>query len=148
LKIDLTLQLKFGNICRLASRSILIDNGKNNKKASIENDDSFAGVSNLFSSCNYNSTYSLYHSMGWGLKTLEEMYAFEGVLVSVNIFITTLLFLKEHYVKHRISDKVLNWLETLLEKLVFTPLTFQSTILIWIILRKEGIGITNAQRKP
>jgi hypothetical protein len=89
------------------------------------------------------------------LKTVEEMYAFEAVSLSVNLFLITLLLLKGNYIKHSISDKILNtilWVfvvlfvlntignlmaETLFEKLVFTPLTLLSAILIWIILRKD-----------
>lgn len=89
------------------------------------------------------------------LKTLEEMYTLEAVSISVNIFLIAVLVLKGDYVKHRISDKALNlilWLfvalfalntignlmaESLFEKLVFTPLTFLSAILIWAILRKK-----------
>jgi hypothetical protein len=89
------------------------------------------------------------------LKTVEEMYAFEAVSISVNLFLITLLLLKGNYIKHRISDKILNtilWLfvvlfalntignlmaEMLFEKLVFTPLTLLLAILIWTILRKD-----------
>ena len=89
------------------------------------------------------------------LKTLDEMYAFEAVSISINIFLIIILCLKGNYIKHRISDKVLNtilWFfvalftlntignlvaETLFEKLVFTPLTLLSAIMIWIILRKD-----------
>ena len=89
------------------------------------------------------------------LKTVEEMYAFEAVSISVNLFLITILLLKGNYIKHRISGKILNtilWLfvalfalntignlmaETLFEKLVFTPLTLLSAILIWTIIRKD-----------
>ena len=97
------------------------------------------------------------YSIVWAgrLKTPDEMYAFEAVSISINILLVALLFLKGNYIKHRISNKVLNtilWLflllfalntignlmaETLFEKLVFTPLTLLSTILIWIIVRKD-----------
>lgn len=89
------------------------------------------------------------------LKTDNEMYAFEAVSIAINIFLVVLLLLKGKYIKHGISNKVLNlivWLfvalfalntlgnlmaETLFEKLVFTPLTLVSAILLWIIVRKE-----------
>lgn len=89
------------------------------------------------------------------LKTVEEMYAFEAVSISVNLFLIMLLLLKGNYIKHLISDKILNtilWVfvvlfalntignlmaETMFEKLVFTPLTLLSATLIWIILKKD-----------
>ncbi|MES2284762.1 MAG: hypothetical protein V4547_03670 [Bacteroidota bacterium] len=89
------------------------------------------------------------------LKTDDEMYVFEAVSIAINIFLIILLLLKGNYIKHGISNKVLNiilWLfvalfalntignlmaETLFEKLVFTPLTLVSAILLWIIVRKE-----------
>ncbi|MDP1746994.1 MAG: hypothetical protein Q8L90_15575 [Bacteroidota bacterium] len=89
------------------------------------------------------------------LKTDNEMYAFEAISIAINIFLVVLLLLKGKYIKHGISDKVLNiilWLfvalfalntlgnlmaETLFEKLVFTPLTLVSAILLWIIVKKE-----------
>ncbi|MDX2196787.1 MAG: hypothetical protein NW207_10245 [Cytophagales bacterium] len=87
------------------------------------------------------------------LNTTDEMYVFEAVSISVNVFLITILLLKGAYIKHSISDKVLNfilWLfvvlfalntvgnlmaETLLEKIVFTPLTVLSALLIWIIVK-------------
>ncbi len=88
------------------------------------------------------------------LKTVDEMYAFEAVSIAINIFLIALLLLKGNYIKHSISDKILNiilWLfiavfaintlgnlmaETLFEKLIFTPITLLSAILLWIIVRK------------
>ena len=89
------------------------------------------------------------------LKTVEDMYAFEALSISINIFLIAILLLKGNYIKHGISNKALNiilWLfvaifslntignlmaETLFEKIVFTPLTLLSAILIWTILRKD-----------
>lgn len=89
------------------------------------------------------------------LKTVDEMYAFEAASISINIFLVAVLILKGNYVKHRISEKILNvilWIfmglfalntignllaESLFEKVVFTPLTLLSSVLIWIVVRKE-----------
>ncbi len=89
------------------------------------------------------------------LKTIDEMYAFEVASISINVFLVAVLLLKGNYVKHRISDKIFNailWIfvalfalntignllaETLFEKIVFTPLTLVSSVLIWIVVRKE-----------
>lgn len=89
------------------------------------------------------------------LKTVDEMYVFEAVSLSINIFLMGLLFLKGKHIRKGTSNKVLNailWLfvilfalntignlfaETLFEKLVFTPLTFLSALLIGIIVKKE-----------
>lgn len=89
------------------------------------------------------------------LETVDEMYAFEVASISINVFLVAVLLLKGNYVKHRISDKILNailWIfvslfalntignllaESLFEKIVFTPLTLLSSVLIWIVVRKE-----------
>jgi hypothetical protein len=89
------------------------------------------------------------------LKTIDEMYAFEAASISINVFLVAVLLLKGNYVKHRISDKILNAIllifvalfalntignllaESLFEKIVFTPLTLLSSVLIWIVIRKE-----------
>lgn len=89
------------------------------------------------------------------LKTVDEMYVFEAASISINVFLIAVLLLKGNYVKHRISDKILNailWIfvalfalntignllaESLFEKIVFTPLTLVSSLLIWIVVRKE-----------
>lgn len=89
------------------------------------------------------------------LKSVNEMYAFETASIAMNIFIIALLLLKAKHLKRNISSKILDtllWLfvilfavntignlmaETLFEKLVFTPLTLLSSILIWVIVRKD-----------
>ena len=89
------------------------------------------------------------------LKSVDEMYAFEAASIAINIFIIALLFLKAKHIKRNTSNKILDallWLfvilfaantvgnlmaETWFEKLVFTPLTLLSSILIWIIVRKD-----------
>jgi hypothetical protein len=97
------------------------------------------------------------HDIVWAgkLKTVQEMYTFEAVSIAINLFLITLLMLKERSVNSSRADKVLNvflWLfillfaantignlmaKTLFEKLVFTPLTFLFTLLLWRIVKKE-----------
>ncbi|MBL7870815.1 MAG: hypothetical protein JNM78_04320 [Cyclobacteriaceae bacterium] len=97
------------------------------------------------------------HTIVWAgkLKTIDEMYAFEAASISINIFLVAVLLFKGNYMKHRISEKTLNvilWIfmglfafntignllaESLVEKVVFTPLTLLSSVLIWIVVRKE-----------
>lgn len=97
------------------------------------------------------------YSIVWAgrLKTTQEMYQFEAVSLSINLFIIGVLLLKGRYINHSINDKIINtllWLfliifvlntignltaETMFEKIFFTPLTLLSAILLWIILRKE-----------
>jgi hypothetical protein len=89
------------------------------------------------------------------LNTLNEMYAFEAVSIAINLFLLLILALKGNYIKHNIAEKWLNgilWFfvvvfalntvgnlmaETAFEKIVFTPLTLISALLIWIILKKK-----------
>ena len=103
------------------------------------------------------------YNIVWGgrLKSVEEMYAFETVSIFINILLVGLLLWKGKLIRKGTSNKVLNailWIllvlfalntvgnllaETILEKLVFTPLTLLFSILIWIIVRKEkGRNIT------
>lgn len=89
------------------------------------------------------------------LNTVNEMYAFEAASIAINLFLILILALKGHYIKHQIPEKWLNgilWFfvvvfalntignlfaKTVFEKVVFTPLTLISAILIWIILKKK-----------
>jgi hypothetical protein len=89
------------------------------------------------------------------LNTLDEMYVFEAVSIAINLFLLLILALKGNYIKYAFSEKWLNgilWFfvvvfalntignlmaETVVEKVVFTPLTLISAILIWIILKKK-----------
>lgn len=98
------------------------------------------------------------YNIVWGgrLKSVEEMYAFETVSIFINILLVGLLVWKSRLIRKGTSNKVLNailWIllvlfalntvgnllaETILEKIVFTPLTLLFSILIWIIMRKEN----------
>lgn len=89
------------------------------------------------------------------LKSVGEMYVFEIVSILVNILLLTILLLKANFIKHTINDKIINgilWFfvlvfalntvgnllaKSLFEKVVFTPLTFILSLLIWIIIRKD-----------
>ncbi|MDQ3191063.1 MAG: hypothetical protein M3Q58_05665 [Bacteroidota bacterium] len=91
------------------------------------------------------------------LNTVQEMWVFESVSISINILLITLLLLKGNYIKHTLSDKLLNlilWIfvlifslnsignlmsETILEKVIFTPLTLISAFLIWIIVKNKKV---------
>ena len=87
------------------------------------------------------------------LNNNKEMYAFESVSILLTSLLITTLLVKGNYVKLKISNKIINailWIHVLLfslntignltaktffEKAVFTPLTFVSAILIWLIVR-------------
>lgn len=89
------------------------------------------------------------------LKSVSEMYVFEIVSILVNLLLVTVLLLKGTFIKHAINDKIINgilWFfalvfamytignllaKSLFEKSVFTPLTLISSLLIWIIIRKD-----------
>ncbi len=89
------------------------------------------------------------------LKSVNEMYVFEIISILVNVLLITVLLLKGNVIKHKINDKIINgilWFfvfvfalntfgnllaKSLFEKVVFTPITLISALLIWIIIRKD-----------
>lgn len=89
------------------------------------------------------------------LNSVDEMYVFEIISILVNILLITVLLLKGNYIKHTISNKILNgilWFfvlvfalntignlfaKSLFEKAVFTPLTLISALLLYIIVRQD-----------
>jgi hypothetical protein len=89
------------------------------------------------------------------LKTVNEMFVFEIISISINLFLILLLLLKGGFIKNSFSEKLLNsilWVfiilfalntignltaETQFEKIVFTPLTFISAILLWVVVKKN-----------
>lgn len=89
------------------------------------------------------------------LKTVNEMFVFEIISISINLFLILVLILKGRSIKNNSSHKLINgilWVfiilfafntignlmaETLFEKIVFTPLTLLSAILLWIIVKKD-----------
>lgn len=92
------------------------------------------------------------------LNSVQEMYAFEAVSIIINFLLVIVLLLKGEYIKNRLSRRLLNgflWFflivfalntvgnltaETLFERVVFTPLTLLSAVLLWVILRKGKPG--------
>ena len=92
------------------------------------------------------------------LKTKQEMYVFESVSILINSILISTLLIKGNYLKINISHKIINailWIhvvlfslntlgnltaKTLFEKAVFTPLTFVSAILIFIIVKPNKNG--------
>ena len=96
------------------------------------------------------------YEITWGgrLKSDSEMYVFETLSIAINLFLIMILLVKGKFVKEWIPLKVVNaalWVfmvlfglntignvlaETNFEK-SFALVTFTSSILIWIIIRKE-----------
>ncbi|MGV8964490.1 MAG: hypothetical protein ACOH2V_14065 [Candidatus Saccharimonadaceae bacterium] len=96
------------------------------------------------------------YEIAWGgrLKNDAQMYIFEIISILINGVLITVLLLKVNYIKHEISEKIINgilWLfvalfalntignilaKTCFEK-SFAVLTFVSALLIWIILKKK-----------
>lgn len=92
------------------------------------------------------------------LKTKQEMYVFESVSILINSILISTLLIKGNYLKINISHKIINailWIhvvlfslntlgnltaKTMFEKAVFTPLTFVSAILIFIIVKPNKNG--------
>lgn len=97
------------------------------------------------------------YSIVWAgkLNTVEEMYQFETVSIAINSLLIVLLIIKQQQLKKGITNlavQIFLWLfiilfalntignlmaETLFEKIVFTPLTLLSSILLYIIIRKS-----------
>jgi VIT1/CCC1 family predicted Fe2+/Mn2+ transporter len=42
------------------------------------------------------------------LKTVDEMYVFEAISISINLFLIITLLQKGNYIKRRFTDKILN----------------------------------------
>jgi len=96
------------------------------------------------------------YEITWGgrLTNDSEMYVFESISIIINLFLFSILLIKGKYLREFISMKIVNitlWIFfvlfglntignilaiTNLEKF-FTLLTLASSILIWIILRKD-----------
>lgn len=96
------------------------------------------------------------YNITWGgrLKNDSEMYVFEIISLSINLFLFLLLLIKGNYIKAFISMNAVNvilWIfvvlfslntignflaETNFEKF-FAIFTLSSAILIWITLRKD-----------
>lgn len=97
------------------------------------------------------------HTIVWAGKfsTFEEARLFEVISILVNVALLVLLLVKGYHLRTNRVVKVVDvmlWVfvvlfaintignifaVTLAEKLLFTPLTFISAVLIWIIVRKK-----------
>lgn len=96
------------------------------------------------------------YEITWGgrLKNHSEMYVFESISIIVNLFLFSILLVKGKYLREFVPMKIVNltlWVFLVLFGLntvgnilaktnferFFTLLTLASTILIWIILRKD-----------
>ena len=94
------------------------------------------------------------YTIAWGgrLRNDSEMYVFEFISISVNLFLSFVLLMKSHYLKFYFKEKIVNftlWFffglfvlntignlfaKTTFEKF-FSNLTLLSAILIWRVLK-------------
>jgi len=100
------------------------------------------------------------YQVAWGgrLETKSQMYSFETVSIIVNLIIITVILIKGGYIKTKISARIINillWILTaifvlntignifsnnFLEMIIFTPLTFISSILCYrMAIEKKDI---------
>lgn len=97
------------------------------------------------------------YTIVWGgrLKSTSEMYVFELVSIFINSILFTTLLIKGEILKVRIPIKIIHFIlwffvfifllntlgnivaKDILERLIFTPLTFISAILLIIILKTK-----------
>ena len=93
----------------------------------------------------------------WGgkLNSVEEMYGFELISITINLLILIVVCLKGQFIRNSISTKVINsflWLffvifslntignlfaESNIEKIIFTPITLILSISFWLILNPK-----------
>jgi len=99
------------------------------------------------------------YQVAWGgrLETKSQMYVFEAISIAVNSIIISVILIKDGYIQTKISTQTINillWILTaifilntignllsnnFLEIIIFTPLTFVSTILCYrMAIEKEG----------
>jgi len=90
------------------------------------------------------------------LKTVQEMYSFEIISISINVFLLWIILQKANYAKRIISDRILNvilWIFVILfavntvgnlfskssiELILGSALTFVSSFLCLLIVRTTG----------
>lgn len=97
------------------------------------------------------------YNIAWGgrLKTDEQMFAFEGLSILINMILVFILLEKGKYINYSIKEKTLDiilWIfmvlfivnsvanlfaQTNLEKL-FAVLTLASAFFIWVIIREKA----------
>lgn len=88
------------------------------------------------------------------IDSLTEMRIFEIISITINVFLITTLFFKRENIKNNVANKVVNtiiWVfvflfalntignlfaKSRIEQILGTTVTFISTVLCWIIVRK------------
>jgi hypothetical protein len=88
------------------------------------------------------------------INSLDEMRVFESVSILINTLLITILYIKSKNIKNNVSNKVVNaivWVfvflfalntignlfaKSMIEQILGTTLTFISSVLCWIIVRK------------
>jgi hypothetical protein len=89
------------------------------------------------------------------LDSLDEMRVFETISMVINILLTTILFFKSKNIENDVSNKIVNviiWVfvflfalntignlfaKSMIEQVLGTAITFISSVLCWIIVRKS-----------
>lgn len=90
------------------------------------------------------------------IDSLDEMRIFETISILINVSLITILFFKSKNIKSNVSSKVVNviiWVfvflfalntlgnlfaESMIERTLGTGLTFVSSVLCWIIVKKDN----------
>ena len=95
----------------------------------------------------------------WGgrLDNTQQMLVFEMISISINLFIIAVILMKGRYIKNFLSEKIITsilWAMTVtfalntignifsmatIETIIFTPVTFFSSILFYRLAREEKI---------
>ncbi|MBP6459845.1 MAG: hypothetical protein KA264_07110, partial [Crocinitomicaceae bacterium] len=98
------------------------------------------------------------YNVVWGGKLTSEkqMVGFETISIFVNLVILLIVCFKGQHIRNSISEKVINailWVffiifslntfgnlfaESLIERIVFTPLTLLLAICFWLILKQKN----------
>ena len=97
------------------------------------------------------------HEKVWAgkLNSLDEMKIFETISIVINVFLITILFFKSKNIKNNVTNKVVNvilwgfvflfalntignlFAKSIIEQILGTALTFISSVLCWIIVRRD-----------
>ncbi len=98
------------------------------------------------------------YEMVWAgkLNSKEEMYVFETVSILLNVFLIIIFYVKLQNIKKSVKNRIVNiiiWVfiflfalntignifaKSLIEQFLGTLLTFISSILCWVIVKKEN----------
>ena len=94
------------------------------------------------------------------INSIDEMRVFEIISILINIFMIIVLFIKSKNIRNDYQNKVINFIiwifvvlfalntlgnlfaKSLIEQILGTSLTFISSILCWIIVKKENLKPT------